>query len=58
MALRDIVTSYLVFCIPAFLMLIVGVFTRKKHPEFAKGYFIAACIYFLIGAGLCGLLLI
>jgi hypothetical protein len=38
-------------------MLIVGLKRRKTKPESAKVLFIISGIYFLIGGGICGLLL-
>lgn len=49
-----IILVYLVLHIPAFILLIVVSVKRKKNPETAKKLFIAAGIYFLIGAGICG----
>lgn len=49
-------TLYLLLHIPAFVMLIVGLFIRKQNPVAAKVLFILTGIYFLIGGGICGLL--
>jgi hypothetical protein len=47
---------YLVFHYPAFVMLILGLDRLKTRPKSAKRLLIAAGIYFLIGAGICGAL--
>lgn len=49
-----IILVYLVLHSPAIILLIVGMAKRKNNPETAKKLFIAAGIYFLIGAGVCG----
>ncbi len=48
---------YLILHSPAIIMLIVGLERRKTKPESAKVLFIISGIYFLIGGGICGLLL-
>lgn len=48
---------YLVCHIPAIIMLIVGLVRLKSKPENAKKLLIAAGIYFLIGAGICGMMI-
>lgn len=48
---------YLILHSPAIIMLIVGLKRRKTKPESAKVLFIISGIYFLIGGGICGLLL-
>jgi hypothetical protein len=48
---------YLVCHIPAIIMLIVGLVGLKSKPENAKKLLIAAGIYFLIGAGICGMMI-
>ena len=53
-----VIIMYLIFHLPAILMLIVGLSKRKKNPEKGKGWLIIAGIYFLIGGGICGALLI
>lgn len=51
------IVAYLICHIPAFILLIIGFVKLKKKPQVAKKLFIAALIYFLIGAGVCGALL-
>jgi uncharacterized membrane protein YgdD (TMEM256/DUF423 family) len=48
---------YLIFHSPAIVMLIIGMKKRKSNPEYAKKLFIAAGIYFLIGTGICAIIL-
>jgi hypothetical protein len=52
-----ILIIYLICHIPAFILLILGVNRLKTKPDNAKRLLIAAGIYFLIGAGICGALL-
>jgi membrane-bound ClpP family serine protease len=52
-----IIGIYLVCHIPAIILLILGLTRMKSRPENAKKLLIAAGIYFLIGAGVCGSLL-
>lgn len=52
-----IIIIYLICHIPAIILLIVGFSRLKSNPENAKKFLIAAGIYFLIGAGICGSLL-
>jgi hypothetical protein len=52
-----VIIIYLVFHSPAIIMLIIGLNRLKTRPENAKRLLIAAGIYFLIGAGICGALL-
>lgn len=49
---------YLVCHIPAIILLILGLTRLKSRPENAKKLLIAAGIYFIIGGGICGALLI
>jgi hypothetical protein len=49
-----IIIIYLVCHSPAIIMLILGLSRLKTRPENAKKLLIAAGIYFLIGAGICG----
>ncbi len=48
---------YLIFHLPAIILLITGLAQRKKNPKNAKILLIIAGIYFTIGAGICGSLL-
>ncbi|MDI9341908.1 MAG: hypothetical protein QM534_15155 [Sediminibacterium sp.] len=52
-----VIAVYLICHIPAFILLIIGFVKLKKKPQVAKKFFIAALIYFLIGAGVCGAIL-
>ncbi len=52
-----IIIIYLVCHIPAIVMLALGLTKLKTKPETAKKLLIAAGIYFLIGAGICGAIL-
>lgn len=49
-----IIIIYLVCHLPAIIMLIIGLRKLKTSPDTAKKLLIAAGIYFLIGAGVCG----
>lgn len=51
------ILTYLVLHIPAFILLIIGLFKLKAKPESAKKFLILSGIYFLIGGGICGSLL-
>ena len=57
MEIGKIIGIYLVLHLPAIMILVIGIFIRKTEPQNAKKMFIAAGVYFLIGAGLCGMLL-
>lgn len=48
---------YLIFHIPAIILLILAFVKRKKKPELATKLLIGAGIYFLIGGGICGVML-
>jgi hypothetical protein len=52
-----ILVVYVILHSPAIILVIVGLVRRKTHPENSKMLFTIAGIYFLIGAGICGLLL-
>ncbi|CAN5608359.1 hypothetical protein BH11BAC3_BH11BAC3_28590 [soil metagenome] len=52
-----IIIIYLICHTPAIIMLIVGLSRLKTKPVSAKKLLIAAGIYFLVGAGLCGAML-
>lgn len=49
-----VIIIYLICHTPAIIMLILGLIRLKRRPENAKNLLIAAGIYFLIGAGICG----
>lgn len=53
-----IVIIYLILHLPAFILLSIGLTRLKTRPENGKKFLIAAGIYFLIGAGICGSILI
>ena len=57
MLLPLIVVIYIVFHIPAIVMLIIGLAKLKKKPETAKVLLILAGIYFVIGGGICASIL-
>ena len=57
MSATDIAITYIIFHLPAIIMLITGLVKRKKKPVNAKTWFILSAIYFLIGGGYCGLVL-
>lgn len=44
---------YLIFHIPAIILLLLGLSRLNTKPENAKKLLIAAGIYFLIGGGIC-----
>lgn len=52
-----VIIIYLVCHIPAIIMLVIGLNRLKTKPDNAKKLLIAAGIYFLIGAGICGAML-
>ena len=52
--LSVIIIFYLVFHLPAIILLVVGLTRLKSRPENAKKLLIGAGIYFLIGGGICG----
>ena len=54
----DILLMYLYMHIPAFILLILGLIALKKKPILAKILLILATLYFLIGGGICGNMLI
>ncbi len=58
----DLVTAiiliYIGFHSPAIIMIIIGLYKRKSDPEYAGRLFIASAVYFIIGAGICGSMLI
>jgi len=53
-----IIYLYLILHLPAFIMLIIGFAIYKKYKKSSKYLFVLAGIYFLIGAGICGNMLI
>lgn len=52
-----VVIFYLIAHIPAFIMLIVGGALQNKKPKTSRILYILSGIYFLIGGGICGLML-
>ena len=52
-----ILVFYLIAHSPAILLLLIGAFLRKRKPKTAKVLFIISGIYFLIGTGICGMIL-
>ncbi len=53
-----ILMFYLVCHLPAIIALIIGLVKLKKKPDTAKKFLIFAGVYFLIGAGVCGSMMI
>lgn len=53
-----VVGMYLFFHTPAIILLIMGLRRRKTKPKTAKILLIIAGIYFLIGTGICGSILL
>lgn len=53
-----IIAIYVICHIPAIILLIFGLNKLKSSPEKAKTALIVAGIYFLIGWGICGSMLI
>ena len=54
MGVLFLLVIYLIFHTPAIVLLILGINRLKKKPEDARVLLIAAGIYFIIGAGICG----
>lgn len=54
MAALIVIIVYIVFHLPAFILLSVGLSRLKDKPKSAKVMLIIAGVYFLIGAGICG----
>jgi hypothetical protein len=52
-----LIIIYLIFHLPAIIMLLLGMTILRTRPGRAKKLLIAAGIYFLIGGGICGVLL-
>jgi hypothetical protein len=52
-----IIIIYLILHSPAIIMLIIGLARLKTKPESAKTLLIISTIYFIIGGGICGSLL-
>lgn len=55
--LSIILLIYFVCHLPAFVLLYLGWRNRKSQPEQSKKYYIYAGIYFIVGAGICGKIL-
>ncbi|MFI2744290.1 hypothetical protein ACG2LH_16260 [Zhouia sp. PK063] len=53
-----VIVVYLIFHSPAIITLIIGFVKLKKNPITAKKFMIFSGIYFLVGAGLCGAILL
>ena len=49
-----IITIYIVCNIPAIIMLVIGIRKLKTKPSTGKLLIILACMYFIIGLGICG----
>jgi hypothetical protein len=52
-----IVFIYFLAHLPAIILLIIGLSLRKSKPETAKILFVLTGIYFIIGGGICGMLI-
>lgn len=50
----EFIILYIIFHLPAIILLILGLNRLKTKPEKAKTLLIFAGLYFLIGAGICG----
>lgn len=48
---------YLLLHSPAIAMIIIGRNYREKNPQLSKALYVLASIYFVIGGGICGSLL-
>jgi hypothetical protein len=55
--LNLIILIYLVLHSPAIIMVIIGFVKRRTKPLVARKLFILAAIYFLIGFGICTMLM-
>lgn len=55
--MSSVIAFFLIANIPAFLLAIIGLALHKTSPKAAKILYILAATYFLIGAGICGLIL-
>lgn len=53
-----ILVVYLVCHSPAIITTIIGLSKLKKNPSSAKKFLIFSGIYFLVGAGICGSMLV
>ncbi|MFM2386954.1 MAG: hypothetical protein RL660_1711 [Bacteroidota bacterium] len=53
-----ILIVYLVCHLPAIIMLLLGLARLKSRPDNAKKLLIGAAIYFVIGGGICGSMLL
>ena len=53
-----VLVSYIVLHLPAIITLAIGLGIRNKKPERAKKLLIFSAVYFIIGGGICGSLLI
>lgn len=49
-----VIVVYLVLHLPAIIMLVIGLRLKERKPKTSKTLLIAAGIYFLVGAGICG----
>jgi hypothetical protein len=56
--LHLIIGVYLILHLPAIILLIVGLVRRNRKKKNAKIFLIIAGIYFIIGAGVCGMILL
>jgi hypothetical protein len=52
-----VIGAYLILHLPAIILLIVGLVRLNQKKKNAKIFFIIAGIYFIIGAGVCGVII-
>lgn len=52
-----IVFLYVIMHLPAIILLIIGFSIKKGSPNASKVLFIIAGVYFVIGAGICGMIM-
>jgi hypothetical protein len=50
------ISLYILFHLPAFILLIIGLVLLKSKPRTAKTLLIIAGVYFLVGGGICGII--
>ena len=53
MGIVSIIGLYIFFHIPAFILLLIGLYKRKSNPDTSTVLLIIAGMYFIIGAGIC-----
>jgi len=53
-----LISFYLLGHLPAIITLIIGLVRLKTKPESAKKFLIFSGIYFIVGGGICGAILV